>query len=336
MTISSPFGVLHAVLDGAGYQFPGFSQKPGAANMPTNEPLTMTWTQQSWRPDFKKASALGVEGTFWRASNAEEMDPTYPAAVESAIAAGQKHTGYGYLRNDRLPATEGAKVFLEALKQAPPPTLRPMADVEDFTGQEKWTPRAKADYIHTWMGVVGDAFGVAPVLYGPAWWLDRELGPLAAEMDRYEVMLSHYIHHGQVPPSQHTEWYKWCSTTQNGDAGIAWGRSAQGVLSREGWQFTSEGKGPDFGVASTWVDLNMVTDAAWNRWLIASAMPPPPNTIRVPRPSRSSSGLRTSATSWPGSSTCSSPGRARSESGCPASSPRRWTSRSAGSRAVAA
>jgi GH25 family lysozyme M1 (1,4-beta-N-acetylmuramidase) len=261
------------VIDVAGYQFPGFTQTPGAANMPTEQPIVMTLPDPV-HPEVEHAKELGVLGVLARAVNGEAVDPSYRLVAEACAWHQVRFAPYGYLRPDRITARAAAHTLLAHVDQFNEPTLPAMADCETFTGEALWSPRQYADYLHEWLETVEAGLGVKPIIYTGDWWWNVHLAHLGIEFAGYDFMLSDYVK-GTVPVP--AKWAEWAFGLRNGPD------AASGVPTWAGWQFTSSAPAVEYGFSGN-LDCNLVKQSVWNRW---TAPPPTVPPTPTPAPDRS-------------------------------------------------
>jgi GH25 family lysozyme M1 (1,4-beta-N-acetylmuramidase) len=245
------------VIDTSAWQFPGFDS--AAMTLPAN----------TTPPDLAKAKALGVSGVYARALNGVRKDPAFDITVFTAKAAGLAIGAYHYLRpNESSPEVAADAVIAEVTKFGL--ILPVMADCESFEGEDTWSNRQYADWLHVYLDRIEGTLNKRPIIYTGDWWWNRELGAVVgAEFAKYDFMLSDYV--GTTPPSDASQWYNYATSgTRKGPDIVA------GDTTWEGWQFTSKLRAGDFGFAPGDLDGNLVKPTAWWNWNIPATAPPPP------------------------------------------------------------
>jgi GH25 family lysozyme M1 (1,4-beta-N-acetylmuramidase) len=253
------------VIDTSAWQFPGFDKE--AMTLPAN----------TVPPDLAKAKARGVSGIYARAFNGVRKDPAFDITVFTGKAAGLAVGAYQYLRpNESSPEAAADAIIGEVNKFGL--ILPVMADCETFVGEEVWSNRQYADWLHVYLDRVEAGLRKRPIIYTGDWWWNRELGAaVGAEFAKYDFMLSDYV--GTTPPSDGASWWNYATS-----AGRLGPDIVAGDTTWEGWQFTSHLNAADFGFAPGNLDGNLVKPAAWWNWNVPAPPLPTPEPTPAPVP----------------------------------------------------
>jgi lysozyme len=165
---------------------------------------TVDW-QQVAQAGKAFAFAKATEGTTF-------VDPQFAANWSGIQAAGLVRGAYHFFEpNDD--ATQQAQLFLATVQLAPG-DLAPVLDVETTGGvsdSQLWSGVA------TWLGLVGEATGLPPILYtAPGFW-DSNAPDLA--LTQYPLWLADYAVQPTLPNGW-TSWLFWQYTQSGSVAGV--------------------------------------------------------------------------------------------------------------------
>lgn len=209
-------------------------------------------------PRLELAAELGVAGIIARIGNGSSLDESFAHFWRSARAAGLPIGAYYYAQPNRQSANEAAELVVRWLE--PYATELPiMLDLEEYHGADL-SPAALGRWVHTFLGRL-EQLDRRPIVYaGAAFVNDRSITPTLAG---YDTIQPRYARNNQRPPvplEQWAAWIRWDREPRYTDALGAW----------EGYQFTSSGHGPAYGMpadaATDRLDLNVVHVDAWARW----------------------------------------------------------------------
>lgn len=227
--------------------------------------------------EFEKAKARGVQGVIHRVGNGTSLDESFALASQSCQAAELAFGAYYYMQPNRLQAKDAAALVQTWLDQFPRTQLPIMLDCEEYNGTQ-WSKQKLGEYIRVLLLELERLDGRKPLIYSGAWWWNSRV---AGDFTSYDTMQSRYPRYGTVPPSDLAEWDQW----------IPWDKpplDSPGMGEWDGWQFTSDLYGPDFGVpadaATTRLDGNVVKPEAWARWTDGAVVNPPPPPQEDPPP----------------------------------------------------
>lgn len=219
--------------------------------------------------DFTKARALGVQGVIHRVGNGSSFDQSYPLAEKAAREAGIAFGAYYYFQPNRLTADAAAELVEKWMSHFADTALPVMLDCEHYNGLQ-WTKAKLGEYIQQLLDGIEARHGRKPLIYSGAWWWNSRV---SGDFSGYDTMQARYPRYGTQPPSPTSEWESWIPMDKEPLPSV-------GLGDWDGWQFTSDLYGPDFGMpadaATKRLDGNIVKKAAWDRWLRKAGVTPPP------------------------------------------------------------
>lgn len=257
--LSTPLGKMAAVLDVSGWQMAYIKNgliKDGAKN-----------------PALAIAKGRGIKGVFARVGNGKSYDYSFHRFGKSAETAGLPFGAYYYCQPGRYGPAETTEIVVKQLEQGQelankfPTQLPLMLDLEHY-----WDPQLSVKELTFWIKQVQEnlwgRLGHKPIIYTAGWWWNSRV---TGDWESTDFMLARYSRGNTPPPSQLSSWNTW----------IPWDRGPHAINGKtgwEGWQFSSSANGHDFGMphdaATSRLDVNVVHEAAFNRWVNVGPKPP--------------------------------------------------------------
>lgn len=231
--------------------------------------------------DFIKMRSRGVEGVICRAGNGTKPDDRFDGYIPAAKAAGLKVGAYWFCNpKTGTPAIQG-KMLADAHRKHGC-DLPPMLDVEDYTNEPGHLPMIKGPAFATWIRTMADVVEQTerrPFFYSNAAYWDPWVGDTT--FGTYEIIVARYPFYDPVscaahpPPRNAQDWDEWIMAITHKRPQVP-----KGWDTWDGWQFSAgyNGQGEWYGVSSADLDLNIVRDDVWARWL--DVIPPAP----LPKP----------------------------------------------------
>lgn len=227
--------------------------------------------------DFVKMRANHVEGVIIRAGNGEVADPLFRTNAIAAHAAGLK-TGAYWFCNPRVgTATQQGRDLCAAAHRGDC-DLPSMLDVESDALEPHKLPAPDQREFMRWIGEMVSTVSAnedrLPIMYTNASYWDREVASVAfGDLDLIAARYPFYSPTAcaaHVPPVDARQWGEWImhETTLRPPPPMGW-------ADWQGWQFSAgfNGRGATYGASSRDLDLNIIRDEVWARW-IGTPQPP--------------------------------------------------------------
>jgi len=226
--------------------------------------------------DFHLMRSRNVEGVICRAGNGVDPDPSADTYIPAAKTAGLK-TGVYWFCNPRVGTAQQQAQGLAAAHNRLGCELPPMLDVESFTNEKQTlptpTPAEYAAWLHAFVAEV-EGLARRPFFYSnAAYWNPNVADP---GFGSYDIIVARYPFYSptacaaHVPPVDARDWDEWIMAETSARPQVPTGWSMW-----SGWQFSAgyNARGHTYGVSSTDVDLNIVRDDVWERWLTTPIAP---------------------------------------------------------------
>jgi hypothetical protein len=168
---------------------------------------------------------------------------------------------YYYVQPNYISAHDAANLVMEWIEDNEFELDLPiMLDLEDYNGSILAKNRM-GTYIRTLATRLEEKHGRKCLIYTGAWWWNEHV---EGDFDDFDTIQARYPRHGTAPPSEVVLWQEWAFSTGKEP------RDPIGLRLYDGWQFTSDLHGPDFGVpadaATKRLDGNLIRAEAWERW----------------------------------------------------------------------
>lgn len=238
-------------------------------------------------PDLRKAKTLGVAGIIARIGNGTSFDHSFPLVAAAAGIAGLPLGAYYYAQPNRLDPAPAAELVIRWLDEldavAGHGELPIMLDLEEYHGATL-SAIALGAWTRRWLGRIAELDGGRrPILYAGAAFANENT--IAGTLAGWDTIQPRYARGTQVPPVDPADWPAW----------IRWDREPRHteILGDwEGYQFTSSGHWPSYGgppdAATDRVDLNIIHEAAWQRWAnpLELEWSPPMSALHMAAPAR--------------------------------------------------
>jgi len=217
-------------------------------------------------PDLRKSVDLGVAGVIARVGNGRTFDQSFPMFAAAAEEAGLPLGAYYYAQPNSLDAVDAADLVMQWLDGAAT-ELPVMLDLEEYHGNTLGRVELGA-WVARWLARIEELDGRRPLLYAGAAFANENT--LAGDFSTFDTMQPRYPRHGTRPPVELDEWVAW----------LPWNREprySKPLGAWDGWQFSSDGAGPAYGMpsdaATDRLDLNIVREAVWQRWQTSTEPP---------------------------------------------------------------
>lgn len=231
------------------------------------------------RPELTLAADRGVEGIFHRIGNGRSFDESAPLFYGAAIDADLDFGVYYYVQVNSLPPSQAGQLIERWLTENEIELDLPvMLDLEDMNGPDV-SKLHMAEYIRQLADEVELFTGRRPILYSAAWWWNQRV---EGDFTDFDTMQARYARQGTQPPSDPSQWWDFTRGVEP--------RTMVGTRPWDGYQFTAELNGGDFGIrpdaATQHLDGNLVRLEAWQRWAGVDTVEPiaplPPVVIEEP------------------------------------------------------
>lgn len=235
--------------------------------------------------DFQRMVDNHVAGVLIRAGNGITTDRMCDRYVAGARAAGLK-VGLYWFCNPKVSSGVHQGQLLAAAHARHRPDVRPMLDVEDYSGEAGPGGSIPAPQFATWLrGMAAEvAKTCTPLIYTNGSYWNAHVG--ASDFGHLDLICARYPFYSpaacaaHVPPVDARDWDEWimAETSKRPQVPSGWD-------TWDAWQFSAgfNGRGHVYGVSSIDLDLNIARDDAWARWH-AHAPIDPPEVIDPPVP----------------------------------------------------
>jgi len=211
-------------------------------------------------PVVKKA---GIQYTYIRALNGVTLDPLLEVNVAGAKKAGVPFGLYTWFRPEQDPIAQ-AKLIMKWHKSCGA-TLVPMVDVED--NQTGMRPIFVRRRLRKMVAEITRQLGKPPTIYTAAWFWNKSVN--SAEFTACPLWVARYVHYSSAAyradpiPVAPSLWAKYAMARKQPAAVTGWGENWSA------WQFSAgyNACGKRYGMESSDLDLNIVKESEFNRFL---------------------------------------------------------------------
>lgn len=228
--------------------------------------------------DFYRMASLGVRGVYIRGGNGDHFDSRFGTYIPAAQAAGLDVGAYWFC-NPKEGTAEDAGKLLASVHNSYGLNLPPMLDVESYAKERGTKPVLMgADYAR-WLRKLADVAENSsrkPIVYANASFWNPNVGDNT--FGDYDLMCARYPFYSINANAAHPvpvnayEWADWImkETGSRPQMPMGWANWA-------GWQFSAgfNKMGPTYGCSSSDLDLNIVREDVYLRW-VTGHIPTPP------------------------------------------------------------
>lgn len=215
-------------------------------------------------PDLAKAKANGVDGFLFRAGrgvgtvNSLDFDPSFQMFVEQAEILSMPWGGYWWPEPNESNPVIQAELFWGRMLSEKPSALPLDVDIESYRGN-RLSALEYAKWIRGFIDELKHLSNKEVMIYtrGNVW--NLQIAPSGIDFSDCNLRVAHF-YKDSIPPVRATQWNAWLAGRQP--------NSVQGWTKWDAWQFSADGNGlgPHYGAESNDIDLNVVSETAWERW----------------------------------------------------------------------